>query len=146
MSIASTVAELQFSRSVKTVTENTKIEEIINILQSSNIGSVVIVEQERVIGIFTERDLLTKLTGNMDGHRKDPVGKFMTRDPKSVEESTAVTKVLELMHEGHFRHVLVVNNKQELVGIISIKDMLTYLISSIKLLEDNMSDLVSAMV
>ncbi|MBT3584889.1 MAG: CBS domain-containing protein [Halobacteriovoraceae bacterium] len=146
MDLQSKVGELEFSRELKTCPSVTKISEVLGVFQSKRIGAMIIVDNNKVVGIFTERDYVNKVAGQVKDITKVTVGEFMTHGPKCVTEDNAIKDVLEMMHTGNFRHVVVIDNTYKLIGIISIKDMLEFLILNISDLETNMSDLVAAMV
>lgn len=146
MDLQSKVSELSFSKEVKTCEEDESLGNVISQLQDAHIGSIVITKNNLVQGIFTERDFLFKIGKDIKELSKKPISEFMTKNPVSVTDGTSVVKVLELMHEGRFRHMLVTESNGELVGIISIKDLMEFLIGTVKTLEEDFSDLVSAIV
>ncbi len=87
------------------------------------IGSVVIVDDEgRPEGIFTERDLLIKVIG--EGRSLDTrLGEVMTPNPIVGKEDWSASRALETMISRGFRHLPIVDDNGVLVGIVSIKDI-----------------------
>jgi CBS domain-containing protein len=104
-----------------TVDRATTIAEAATVMGAHHVGSALIVEGGRAVGIFTERDVLRALASDFDA-AKDLVERWMTRDPVGVEASTDVRDALALMLERGFRH-LVVTDTGVLVGIVSLRDL-----------------------
>ncbi len=110
------------------VTADTTIAEVIDTLVSKNIGCVLVGEGGRVEGIFSERDVLLKISHRMEEVASKPVSEFMTRDPEMLEETVSMAFALNKMSVGDFRHLpLTLDGKLE--GIISLRDFLGYVFS-----------------
>src|SRR3954452_22674522 len=71
-------------------------------------SSILICEQDRLLGIFTERDLLVRVVAAGLERETTPLGEVMTRDPETIEASAPVIQAIRLMDEGNFRHLPVV--------------------------------------
>jgi CBS domain-containing protein len=78
-------------------------------------------ENARLEGIFTERDLVRTLSHDI-GAASQPVGPWMTGNPVTVGPEVSVEQALEIMLNGHFRH-LPVTEGETVVGIVSIRDL-----------------------
>ena len=92
-------------------------------MQSSEIGSVAVVERGNLLGIFTERDLLRALALGADPDL-EKVRDWMTADPDTIQPDLDVDEAaVWMMATGH-RHLPVTNEAGDLVGIVSIKDVL----------------------
>lgn len=88
-------------------------------MRAEGVGSIVVDDRQRPIGIFTERDLIhVALDGVMDG----PVGAVMTRDPLTLAADTPAYEAALAMIELRIRHVLVTEG-QTLVGVVSGRDL-----------------------
>lgn len=111
----------------------------LKVMTNAKVGAVLVTENHKIVGIFTERDYLQKgeLAGNTA--KSTLVKDVMTRDMYTVKMETTVEQCMALMDEHHFRHLPVVE-KDQLVGIISIRDVLTAMLenkeSAIKGLEN----------
>lgn len=98
------------------------VREVVDIMAKRRFGAVPVVENDRLVGIFTERDVLVRVLAagkNPDTTRLDEV---MTRDPDTVKSSDAVLHALELMNQHGYRHLPVVDGDR-LVGVVSIRDL-----------------------
>ena len=102
-----------------TVGPYTSIQEVIDLTRQKNISGVPVVEGDDLVGIVTSRDL--RFERKLD----DPVRNIMTRKESliTVEENASKEEVRALLHKHRIEKVLVVNNKFQLAGLITVKDM-----------------------
>lgn len=105
------------------VTGDTTIEDVVELLVERNIGCVLVGTPDSVEGIFSERDVLLKLSGGMAELRSRPVRDFMTPRPEMVECSLPLAFGLNQMNVGDFRH-LPLTRSGKLAGIVSLRDFL----------------------
>ncbi len=114
---------------VLTCAKDTKIIDVIRSMNDKHVGSVIIVEHKKPIGIFTERDVLKKVVGSMavDIHTT-PIEYLMTKNPVTITLETTFTQIMAAMRLGKFRHLVIVDQKGHLEGIISIKDVLSRIV------------------
>ena len=101
------------------------VREAIRVMREHRIGCVLVVEGERLAGIITERDLLLKLD---ETHFNRPIGDLMTRDPEVLTPEDPIVYALNKMSVGGFRHVPLVDEAQRPVGIVSVKDIIDYIV------------------
>jgi CBS domain-containing protein len=85
------------------------------------VGAVLVMENGRLEGIFTERDLVRALSYDI-GASGQPVAQWMTRDPVTVGPEASVEQALEIMLAKHFRHLPVLEGER-VVGVVSIRDL-----------------------
>ena len=102
-----------------TVGPQTSIQEVIELTQAKNISGVPVVDGEELVGIVTSRDLRFEMKPD------DPVRNIMTRkeDLITVREDASKDEVRALFHKHRIEKVLVVNDKFQLAGLITVKDM-----------------------
>jgi CBS domain-containing protein len=109
------------NQQVHTVQKDISVRTAAHIMQTARIGSVLVVEKDALVGIFTERDALFRvLAGGLDPDRTK-VGEVMTADPQTISPDRPLVHALHLMHDGGFRHMPVVENGAP-VGMVSIRD------------------------
>jgi len=87
------------------------------------VGAILVMENGRIVGILTERDVLTRVVVAGLDPKDTPVKQIMTPDPITVPSTTTVEQVMELFTNKRFRHLPVVDNGR-LAGLISIGDIL----------------------
>jgi len=102
--------------------------EAITIMQKARIGCVLVARAGRLKGIFTERDVLTQVVGRGIDPGKTPVRKLMTKDPESLRLTDSIAYALNKMGLGDYRHVPLVDSADAPVGIISVKDIVHYVV------------------
>ena len=121
-----TVSELDPQDAI-TLDPKTPVKQVIDVLLSHNIGAVLIVDDSgKLLGIFSERDLLTKVADSAGDHLRRPVKDFMTADPETVRPTDTLAFVLHKMDVGGYRHLPVLKDGQPL-GMISVRDMLRHM-------------------
>ncbi len=106
----------------------------IRCMQHEHRGAVLVTEDgthaTRVVGIFTERDVLFRI---VDGGRNPamlPLADVMTTDPECLDDDRSVADVLRLMSIGGFRHVPVVDERGRPVFVVSVKDVVQFLVEA----------------
>ena len=101
------------------------VAEAIAVMREHRIGCVLVVEGERLAGIITERDLLLKLDRD---DLTPPIRDFMTSDPEVLAPEDPIVYALNKMSVGGFRHVPLVDAEHRPVGIVSVKDIVDYIV------------------
>jgi len=122
------VGELGLGPAAIKCAPTTPLREAIKILRTQDIGSVVVAENLKPIGIFTERDCLHKVAAKPVNFEKETVSSFMTHAPVCIDKQTSFGDVLKKMREGNFRHVLIIDSYSNVERVVSIKDIMNYLI------------------
>lgn len=121
--VSSVLAEK--GRQVYTISRAATVSEAVREMNEKGVGSLLVIDGRRPVGIFTERDVLRRI---VDADR-DPaltrVGEVMTRDLAAIEPSWHVEDAMRLMTEKRLRH-LPVMEADEVLGMISIGDLLRW--------------------
>jgi CBS domain-containing protein len=87
-------------------------------------GSLLVMESEKLIGILTERDLLRCTAEGIDA-KSTSIAEVMTAEPVTISSDTALKDAAEIMFQKWFRHLPVVSPDGNVVGVISLRDLLT---------------------
>lgn len=105
------------------VTVDNTVLDALKVMAEANIGAVLVSEDHKFVGIFTERDYLLK--GELAGRtaKSTRVGEVMTASMYTVHLDTSAEQCMALMDEHHIRHLPVVE-KDQIVGMVSIRDVL----------------------
>jgi CBS domain-containing protein len=106
----------------------TTIGQAARVMKEHRIGCVLVEQGGKLVGIFTERDILTKLVGTGYDPAKVLVDGVMTRDPETLTLDDPIAFAMQLMNVGGFRHVPLVDDERRPVGILSVKDIVDYLV------------------
>ena len=115
-----TVGEIM-TGSVFTIDPEMTVAEAATVMGERKIGSALVLEGERLAGIFTERDIVRALGEHFDaaGH---PVSEWMTAEPTTVPPDTPIEEALRTMLDRGFRH-LPVTDGDRVLGIVSMRDL-----------------------
>ena len=100
----------------------------IELMRRNGIGSVLITENQQLVGILTERDVLCKITATYQDPRTKRVEEIMTRDPACLSPEDPIVFALNRMGVGGFRHVPLVDEKHHPVGLISVRHLVRYMV------------------
>ncbi|GAN81354.1 CBS domain-containing protein [Acidocella aminolytica] len=95
---------------------------VLNILAEKRIGAVLVVENTELIGILSERDIVRSLATRATDTLTMTAGALMTRGPKTATPETTVEQAMEMMTDGHFRHLPIMEDGH-LTGLVSIGDV-----------------------
>jgi CBS domain-containing protein len=112
---------------VHSVAPNTLVTECVRTMTAKKIGALVVMDGERLVGIFTERDALNKVLAAGLEPGKTKVSEVMTKDPYSIPPTTTVGEAMELITSRRFRHLPIVKNGKVL-AVISSGDLTHWLV------------------
>ena len=104
------------------------VAEAVRLLADKNIGAILVVDNERLVGIVSERDYLRKVAFGGKSPEKTPVSEIMTRQVMFVTPAQTNEDCMALMTDKHIRHLPVIDN-DKVVGVLSIGDLVKDLIS-----------------
>ncbi|MEJ2028008.1 MAG: CBS domain-containing protein [Limibacillus sp.] len=109
-----------------------RVSSAIDLMTDRKIGAVLIAEEGRLAGIFTERDVLHRLVKAKKDLVNTPLRDVMTADPMCVQPDAPALAALQIMTEKGFRHLPVVTAEGEIVGIVSIRDLYGAVLSELE--------------
>ena len=114
-------------KAMHSVGPDTPVTACVRLMTANKIGALIVLDGERLIGIFTERDALNKvLAGGLDpGNTK--VSQVMTKDPCCVRSTTTVADAMKLVTTRRFRHLPIVDNGKVL-AVVSSGDLTHWLV------------------
>jgi CBS domain-containing protein len=103
-------------------------------MQSEHRGAVLVTEdgttQSRVVGIFTERDVLFRIVDQGRNPATLPLAELMTAEPECLRDDETIADVLRMMSVGGFRHVPIVDAEGRPVQIVSVRDVVQFLVEA----------------
>jgi len=126
---------------VITVTPGTTMIEALEIMAEKNIGAMVVLDQGKPVGIFSERDFVREIARENCVLLKLPVESCMTKELYCVTPSSTMDECMAIMTNKHIRHLPVMQG-DDLVGIISIGDIVKNMIEDKDLLIDNLQNYI----
>jgi CBS domain-containing protein len=110
---------------IQSVEPQAKLASAIKILGERKIGAVLVMSAGHIEGILSERDIVRVLGERGAAVLEEPVGAVMTRKVISCKQSDTVAAIMEMMTDGKFRHLPVVEGDR-VVGLISIGDIVKW--------------------
>ena len=101
----------------------TTVSKAAELMASKNVGAVMVVENERLVGIFTERDAVFRVIARGRDVQTTRLADVMTSEPQTVDPDKSFGYALLMMYENGFRHAPVVENGKP-IGIVSARNAL----------------------
>lgn len=100
------------------------VRETLQLMAERNIGAVLVMEGDKIAGIFSERDYARHVAQREAMLLDEPISEFMTRPIYYVSPNQTVEECMALMTSKHIRHLPVLDKDRRLVGLISIRDVI----------------------
>jgi CBS domain-containing protein len=109
-----------------------------DLLKNHSVGCIIITDKSgKLAGVFSERDYISKIYNSNIDIENSIIDPYMTKDPFTISFDSAIAYCLCLMSEGGFRHLPIVDDENYPVGIISVKDVINFIV------ENSISDLLT---
>jgi CBS domain-containing protein len=121
-------------REVITVDGNSTVKDAVDIMNEFQIGSLIVLERGKAMGIVTERDFLRRVTAEAKDVKNTKVQEIMTTPLVVVEPSTDLEEAVKLMFQSKIKKLAVVDAKK-LVGIVTLTDIARFQPQMIKMLK-----------
>ena len=117
--------------SVFSVAVAASVADAVRVMNLNQVGSIIVMQGGQLAGIFTERDVLTRVVASGRVPEFTSMADVMTRNPITVTPRATVEEVMSLFTERRVRHIPVVSETDEsLVGLISIGDVTRWMVDS----------------
>jgi CBS domain-containing protein len=113
------------TKSLESVSPNATLQEAASQMMGRDIGILPVCENNRVIGMVSDRDLVVRSMNSGISPAEVSVRDVMTRNVVKCYEDQLITEASQQMEENKVRRVVVVNRDEEMVGIVSITDIAT---------------------
>ncbi len=124
------------TKNVKVVRPDTSVKEVVATMNKFNIGSIVVVQGERPVGIITERDILRRIVEPCIAPETLTARQVMTSPVVSIDENTSIDEAARLMAKKGVKRLLVTRNNDQLVGILTFTDIVTKVPEMLTILEE----------
>jgi CBS domain-containing protein len=128
--------------SVFSVEPNVTVYHAIQMMCEKNIGGLLITDNNRLVGIFTERDYARKLILKGKSSKETKIKEIMTENPVTVSEDNSIEDCMKLLVDRHIRHLPVVTDGK-LMGMISIGDVVRHVIDEQKSIIEQLEQYIS---
>lgn len=123
-------------RDPETVSPNVTCAEAARRMRDERVGSLVVAQDRRPLGVLTDRDLVVRVLADGLDPAKVKVGEVMSERPIFVSESSDLVAALQLMRDLAVRRLPVVDENREIIGVVSLDDMILALASHVTAVAD----------
>lgn len=113
------------TKEVTTAAVSSTIFDVMEAMVVKNVGCVILMDQQMPVGIFTDHDVLRRVMTGKLNTRKTSIKRVMTSPVRAVGEEAHIGDVLGKMYRGGIRHMLVRGEKGDMVGLVSMRRIVT---------------------
>jgi len=114
------------------VKDSATLRDALEVLQANKVGCVIITDDKgKIAGIFSERDVVLKICLNDIDLDTTCITEYMTHNPSTTEMTATMAYALNMMSHGGYRHLPIVDETNCPLGIISVKDIVDYLVDTL---------------
>ena len=121
--MSETLLKHALTNPVVKVEPGVSVHEAARMMVSGKVGALIVCQGERMLGIISERDILTKVVAEDLSPLTTTVGQVMTSPVITASSDDAFIDGVRLMIEGNFRHLPLMGNQGAIVGVLSIRDV-----------------------
>ena len=114
-------------KAVPTIAPEEPLGEAIRLLAEEKLDLLAVAENERLLGVLSVRDIVTRVGSDYAARLDEPVRSLMTRDPETLPPDASITFAINRMDVGGYRHVPVVQQGR-LIGVVSTADVIRFLV------------------
>lgn len=133
----------QTKRPTWTLSSNNIVRQALQLMADKNIGAIVIKDQDKLIGIFSERDYARKVVLKGKNSTDTKLAEVMSKEVITISSDMQIDACMQLMTDKRIRHLPVVDNGKS-IGIISIGDVVKLMINEQKHLIDELKKYISS--
>ncbi|GAB3537784.1 CBS domain-containing protein [Pontibacter brevis] len=135
----------QKGNNILSVDPNTTVFNALELMVENNVGALLVMDQGNFVGIFTERDYARKVILKGKASKETLVKEIMSEHPLTVTPNDTVEDCMKHMTQKFIRHLPVLEERK-LVGLISIGDIVRYIIEEQKYIIDNLEHYIAGQV
>ena len=119
------ISQILSDRELYSVEKDETVLEVTSKMAALHVGAILVLENGELRGIFSERDLLSRVVVGGRDPRTVRAEEVMTRDPMTIDESTTADEAIEIMHTHSCRHLPVLRNGR-VVKMVSMRDLMYF--------------------
>jgi CBS domain-containing protein len=135
--ILQTKAKVIFS-----IPSDTTVYSALETMLEKSIGAIMVVDNEKLVGIFSERDYARKLILKGKSSKETLIKEVMTENPITVTPDSSIEECMKLISEKKIRHLPVMENNQ-LIGLVSVGDVVKFIIEEQKFIIESLEHYIS---
>lgn len=127
--LAGTLRRLDSLQSVISLTGTDTVEDAVSAMIDGRVGCVLVTEAGKLVGLFSERDLVTRVVANGLNPSNVVLREVMTQDPEVLTRDSQIVFALNKMTVGGFRHIPIVNSEGRPEAVVSMRDVVEHVVS-----------------
>ena len=127
--IGGSIQELALSDKIVALESTATVADAVKAMIDNRLGAVLIVENDRLLGLFTERDVLTRVVAHGLTTSDTLVAEVMTRDPECLSCEDGIVFALNKMTVGGFRHIPILDDTGAPASVLSMRDVVEHIVS-----------------
>lgn len=120
------------------------VHELCEQMIKENVGAVVILQEGKLVGIFSERDVVGRVVLPGLDAKTTRVSEVMTRKVAAAQAGMSVDNAMEVMHRGRFRHLPLIDDKGVVVGMLSVRHLLRHRVDQLDMRNADLLAYISA--
>jgi predicted transcriptional regulator len=134
------IKDADFTHEVVVCHPDDHIKDILKVLKLKNIGSVIVINSDdQVLGLFSQRDYLIRVPMEKLDLEREKVKTYMNSNPLKLYLDSNLSGAISSLAASNSRHIVLVDDDEKPVGVLSQGDIIKYLAKSIKVLESTLS-------
>ncbi len=126
-SLKKSIESLHLKKAV-CIDSGTSMQQCVETMAARQFGCLLVVDNGKLSGIFTERDVLMKIAGSDLNLNDVVIDDFMSKDPAHLTGSDTIESALRMMGKGGYRHIAVVDEAGAPLAVLSIRDIVSYIV------------------
>ena len=126
------------------VSPQISVMEAVKVMTDRSVGALAITSGRRIVGIFTERDLMSRVVAPQKDPSTTPISEVMTSPVRSVPPSTTVAEAASLMRRHQFRHLAIVDAEGNLITVVALRYLLYDLLEDLDRKVDSLQSYIMA--
>lgn len=135
---------MRLAQETPEVSPDVSVREAVKVMTEAQVGAIAITAGRKIVGIFTERDLMKRVVHAELDPAGTPIREVMTKPVETVRNSTSVAEAAAITRERHIRHLAVVDEHGDLLGLIAQRYLLYDLMNDLELKVDSLEGYIMA--
>jgi CBS domain-containing protein len=135
---------LRLSHNRPEATPEMTVAEVVRVMTDAEVGAIAIMDDRKLAGIFTERDLLKRVVARRLDPSRTPITEVMTRSIVGVPDSTTVASAAAVMRSHRMRHLVIVDEAGDYLGMVAQRHLLYDMMGELALKVDDLTGYLMA--
>lgn len=126
------------------VSPEVSVMEAVTLMATAKVGAIAVTSDRRIVGVFTERDLMRRVVFKQRDPATTPIHEVMSSPVETVTDSTSVGEAAAIMRARHIRHLAIVDGKGHFCGLVAQRYLLYHLLSDLEVKVDSLEGYIMA--